>query len=115
MKKILLVDNHAGILRVLARELEICGFEVITARNGEEALRTIYNGVPDLVLLDIMMPVMNGFEMLSELRKFSGLPVIADSFDECNKEQALKSGADDFILKPFETGVLLDKVRCLLS
>lgn len=115
MKKILLVDDHINVLRLLAIELKHAGYDVDTALNGKEALRKIDSGNPDLVLLDIIMPEMNGFEMLSKLREYSGLPVIADSFDPHNKERALELGADDFVLKPFETCKLLKKINCLVN
>ena len=116
MKKILLVDDHTGVLRLLAIELKLEGYDIVTAVNGKEALELIYNGSPpDLVVLDIVMPVMNGFEVLARLREYSRLPVIVHSFDESNKERALKSGADDFVLKPFDPDELLKKIRRLLN
>lgn len=115
MKRILLVDDHTGFLRILSTNLIFEGYDVITAPNGKEALQMIKDGSPDLVLLDIMMPVMNGFEMLSRLRECSNMPVIVNSSDVHSKKQALKLGADDFILKPFELRELLEKISGLIA
>ncbi len=110
MKKIMIVDDHAGILRLLSIEIQQKGYQVITAVNGEEALVKIDAEQPDLVLLDIIMPVMNGFDVLSRLRRRSNVPVIIHSFDEQNREMALKLGADDFFLKPYDIDKLIEKM-----
>lgn len=112
MKKILIADDFAGILEMLSSELGNIGYEVLTANNGKEALYQADNWQPDLILTDITMPVMNGFEMLKKLRQYSNTPVIAYSFDGSNKPIALKMGANDFILKPFEMDILINKIEC---
>ncbi len=115
MKKIMIVDDHAGILRLLSLELKHNGYKVITALNGKEALEKIETKHPDVILLDIIMPVMNGFEMLSRLREYSDVPVIIHSFDECNRETALKMGANDFIVKPYDMDRLLDSIERMID
>lgn len=115
MKKIMIVDDHAGILSLISIEAAQKGYLVVTASNGKEALNKFSIDRPDLILLDIMMPVMNGFEMLSSLRKQSCVPVIVHSFNEQNKETAFKLGANEFVLKPFDTDKLFDKIKQILD
>lgn len=114
MVRILLVDDHPGFLHIMSAELTSEGYEVITALNGKQALQKIEECNPDLVLLDIMMPVMNGFDTLARLREGSALPVIVLSSDVYNRAQAMQLGADDFIVKPFEAGELLEKIYNLV-
>ena len=115
MTKILLVDDHIGILRLLSAELAVKGYEVITAANGEDGLWRVFHDNPDLVLLDVMMPVMNGFEVLVKIREHSNLPVVIHSFDEFNQKRALILGADDFIIKPFNMEKLIKVINQLID
>lgn len=115
MKKIMIVDDHAGILRLLSIEIRQRGYEVITACNGQEALEKMDAELPDLMLLDIIMPKMNGFEILSRLRKRSKVPVIVHSFDEQNRDAAMKLGADEFFLKPYDIDKLVEKINKVLN
>lgn len=115
MKKVLIVDDHAGILQILSLEIKQNGYWVITANNGKEGLEKTMVEHPDLILLDITMPLMDGFEMLSLLRECSSVPVIVHSFNEHNKEVALKLGADDFVLKPYDIDKLLEKIERVIN
>lgn len=115
MKKILIVDDHAGIVRLLSLEIKQRGYNVMTASNGKKALEMIEVERPDLILLDIVMPEMNGFEMLARVREFSNIPIIIHSFDEHNRETALKLGANDFILKPYDMERLSENLERVLD
>ncbi len=115
MEKILIVDDHIGILRLLSLELMEKGYQVVTASNGKEALQKFRYESPGLVLLDIVMPVMDGLDVIPMIREFSCVPIIAHSFDANNKNAALKLGANDFLLKPFDTDVLFQKINRLLN
>lgn len=100
--KVLIVDDNQALLKVLKIEFKIKGYDVLTTRYGSEVIRLIESEKPDIVVLDLMMPVMDGFEVLEKLRVYSSIPVIAISANEELKEEALKSGAEVFILKPFD-------------
>ncbi len=114
--KILVVDDEDFILRLVEAMLTPEGYEVVLAHSGEEGLEKIRDTCPDIVLLDIMMPGMNGYEVLRILRQQSNIPVIMltakrevtstiDSFD---------LGADDYVRKPFMKGELLARIRTKL-
>ena len=112
---VLVVDNHKEVLRFIEIDLEIRGFEVITSTSGEEALRLVDSARPNIMLLDIMIPGMGGFEVLRQLRDYSQLPVIAFSVSEDNQREALRVGATDFVKKPFYPDELADKIKCILD
>lgn len=114
--KILLVDDEPEILWILQHALTEAGYEVESAHDGPEGLRKAYAFQPDLLLLDIMMPGMDGWEVLRRLREFSDVPVIMLTVigGEENLVQALQIGADDYITKPFAIQELLARVRALL-
>lgn len=118
MKKIciLVVDDEVSILRYVGARLRKEGYEVITAINGEEALVKAEEENPTLVILDIMMPKMDGFEVCSRLREWTEAPIIMLSArgDERDKVKCLDLGADDYITKPFDTEELLARVRAVL-
>ena len=92
---VLIVDDQKEVLRFMEIGLKHHGFEVITATSGKEALDVIRSQKPHIMLLDIIMPVMNGLEVLRKLRTFSSMPVIAFSATPENHDDALSSGADD--------------------
>ena len=113
---IMVVDDELAILRLLSRTLEGEGYNVATAPDGESALSQLADYKPDLILLDIMMPGLNGFEVLDIIRKSSNIPVIMlTARQEVTAiRDALVLGADDYIKKPFGTLELLARVRAKL-
>ena len=117
MKKfrVLLVDDEMRILNFLKSKLKASGYEVITANNGQEALEQVRAQEPDLVVLDIMMPKMDGFEALKEMRTFSATPVIILSAKGTNadKVKGLGMGADDYLAKPFSPDELVARIEAV--
>jgi len=115
-KRILIVDDELSILKFLRSNLEDSGYEVTSAANGEEALNTIERELPDLIILDVMMPKMDGFEVCRRLREWSQIPIIMLSArgDERDKVQCLDLGADDYIVKPFGSNELIARVSAVL-
>jgi len=113
--RILVVEDHVGIRKLLTLELRLNGYEVITAQDGQEALNLIASDTPDIVLLDMLLPVMDGLEVLTRLRKTSYIPVIVISSQTEMAQKALKIGADLFIAKPFDPEKLLPKIKELLK
>lgn len=115
-KCILIVDDELSILKYLRANLETEGYQVLMAMNGSQALQTLEAEVPDLVVLDIMMPEMDGFEVCRRLREWSQLPIIMLSAraDERDKVQCLDLGADDYITKPFGKNEFIARVRAVL-
>ncbi|MFH1926402.1 MAG: response regulator transcription factor [Chloroflexota bacterium] len=115
-KRILIVDDELSILKFLRSNLEDRGYAVISASNGEEALHTIEMELPDLIVLDVMMPKMDGFEVCRRLREWSQIPIIMLSArgDEKDKVKCLDLGADDYIVKPFGANELMARVSAVL-
>ena len=114
--KIELVEDDLSTIEFLKPELEHEGFEVCLAQTGREALKVFEKESPSLILLDIMLPELNGLEVLRQIRKKSDLPVILvtarnETFD---KVKGLNAGADDYISKPFEIEELLARVNAVL-
>ncbi|HEX6293240.1 MAG TPA: response regulator transcription factor [Herpetosiphonaceae bacterium] len=113
---VLVVDDEPRIVNFVRMNLELEGCRVIAASNGREALDRIRDNLPDIVLLDIMMPGMDGFEVLRRLRQFSTVPVIVLTAkdQEDDRIQGLELGADDYIGKPFSHRELLSRIRAVL-
>jgi two-component system KDP operon response regulator KdpE len=113
---ILLVDDEAQILRFLGHALPAAGYEICTAATGAEAMRQVARARPDLMVLDLGLPDMDGKQVIEALRKVSDLPVIVLSArdQEMEKIMALDLGADDFVAKPFAIGELLARLRVCL-
>jgi len=113
---IALVDDDRNILTSVTMALEAEGFAVRTYTDGAEALRGLTNQPPDLAILDIKMPRMDGMELLSKLRKQSQMPVIflTSKDDEVDEVLGLRMGADDYITKPFSQRLLIERIRALL-
>ncbi len=118
MKKtrILIVDDELSILKYLRANLEAEGYEVLAAMDGVQALQTLEAELPDLIVLDIMMPEMDGLEVCRRLREWSQLPIIMLSArdDESDKVQCLNLGADDYITKPFSKDEFIARVRAVM-
>ena len=112
---VLVVDDHPKVLRFIEIDLKLRGFEVITVTSGKKALEMLEVAEPDIMLLDIVMPEMDGFEVLKKLRTFTRLPVIAFSASPGSHDDALEQGADDFMAKPFHPDEMVGKIEALLS
>lgn len=115
-KKIVVVDDEKPIADILQFNLEKEGYDVLTANDGDEALELILNEVPDLVLLDIMLPGKDGMEICREVRKSHDMPIImlTAKDDEIDKVLGLELGADDYVTKPFSTRELIARVKANL-
>jgi len=115
--KILAVDDEQRMVRFIQLNLEQDGFQVITAYNGKDALEQVRTQLPDLILLDIMMPDINGFEVLRKIREVSNVPVImlTAKGEEDDRIQGLELGADDYITKPFSSKELLARIHAVLK
>jgi len=113
---ILVVDDDQNLLRMVSRTLEMEGFQVLTAGDGESALALLEKDKPDLVLLDIMMPGLDGFEVLKRIRQRSSVPVImlTAKNEVTTVRDTIGLGADDYIRKPFSIVELLARIRCKL-
>ena len=116
MKTILIVDDKVSAQRLIADYLAANGFRTVTANNGREALYVARHEKPDLVLLDIMMPEMDGYEFLRHFRKERNTPVImlTAKMEETDKVVGLELGADDYVTKPFGMAELVARVRAVL-
>jgi DNA-binding response OmpR family regulator len=114
--RVLVVDDEPHLVRAVRMYLELQGYTVFGAASGEEALEAVRAKLPDLVVLDVMMPGLDGFETLEELRRFSQVPVIMLTArgDEDQKVQGLRLGADDYVTKPFSQRELLARVQAVL-
>ncbi len=112
---VLVVDDHPKVLRFIEIDLKLRGFDVITTVSGEEALELVKSARPDIMLLDIVMPGIDGFEVLRKLRSFTQLPVIAISARPSNYDDAIRLGADDFMAKPFDPDEMVRKIEVRLS
>nr|WP_163503041.1 response regulator [Halomonas socia] len=120
MAKVLVVDDEPNIVLSLEFLMQQAGFDVVTAEDGESALKSVVDGAPDLILLDISLPGISGFDVLEQLRAdpaHAKLPIIMLTAHgrEVEREKGLALGADDYITKPFSTQALVDKVQGLLG
>lgn len=121
-KRILVADDEIYVVHILEFTLTMEGYDVLSADDGEEALRRIEQDRPDLVVLDIMMPKMDGYEVLRRIRAdaeewIRQMPVIVLSSKgrPIDRETGLEMGADDYVVKPFSPSRLLEKIRDLLD
>jgi DNA-binding response OmpR family regulator len=113
---ILTADDDPQLLRLMTRNLQLEGYDVLPASDGQQALEEIERNTPDLVLLDVMMPKMDGFSVCHRVREFSSVPIIivtARGQDQ-DKVRGLDLGADDYLTKPFSVDELLARVRAVL-
>jgi DNA-binding response OmpR family regulator len=113
-KRVLVVDDHSKVLTFIEIDLKLRGFEVVSASSGKEAIEMVNSTKPDIMLLDMIMPDMDGFEVLKELRSFTDLPVIAFSASPGNQDPAIRLGANDFMHKPFDPDDMVRRIRVLL-
>lgn len=115
-EKILIVDDEARILRLVRSNLEPVGYKVLTAMDGESALTAAEMNDPDLIILDLMLPRLDGFEVCRRLREFSTVPIIilTAKGEEVDKVKGLELGADDYLTKPFSVQELLARIKAVL-
>ena len=115
-KKILVVEDEEGLRLLYEEELKAEGYEVLTARNGKEAIEQLAKGKPDLIILDIVMPVMDGIEALGRIvGKDRKIPIILNSSYPGYRQDFMSWAADAYITKSIDLGELKDKVRELLE
>jgi DNA-binding response OmpR family regulator len=114
--RILVVDDEERMVRFIRLNLEHDGFRVVDAYNGTQAINKIRSSLPDLVLLDVMMPDLDGFEVLKIIREVSSVPVImlTAKGEEDDRVRGLELGADDYITKPFSPRELVSRVKAVL-
>jgi OmpR family response regulator RpaB len=115
-QKILVIDDEASIRQIVETRLKLAGYEVITAADGVEALEQAATHQPDLIVLDIMMPKLDGFEVCRELRKNMTTPIImlTAKGDITDRIAALELGADDYVVKPFSPRELEARIKAVL-
>ncbi len=115
-KKILVVDDEERMLRFIRLNLEHDGFQVIEALKGHEALDKMRTEMPDMILLDVMLPDLDGFEVLKMVREISNIPVImlTAKGEEDDRVRGLELGADDYVTKPFSPRELVSRVKAVL-
>lgn len=113
---ILIVDDEPRYLRLMEANLITEGFQVLKATNGQEAVNIVAERHPNLVLLDVMMPILDGFTACDRIREFSNVPIIMVTArgSEGDRVKGLDLGADDYIVKPFSATELLARVRAVL-
>jgi len=111
--KVLIVEDEQSISNFISTILAANGYDTMTVRSGEEALTMVSSHCPDLIVLDLGLPDMDGMEVLREVRRWSSLPVVVVSArqHENDKVNALDCGADDYLVKPFGTAELLARIR----
>jgi len=115
-RRVLVVDDEPRMIGFIRLNLEHDGYQVVEAHNGIEALDKIRTQLPDTVILDVMMPELDGFETLRMLREFSSIPVImlTAKGEEADKVRGLELGADDYVTKPFGPRELSSRVKAVL-
>jgi len=116
MSRIALVDDDRNILTSVAMTLEAEGFEVETYNDGQSALEAFNRRMPDMAVLDIKMPRMDGMDLLQRMRQKTSIPVIflTSKDDEIDEVLGLRMGADDYVKKPFSQRLLVERIRALL-
>ncbi|HXF86617.1 MAG TPA: response regulator transcription factor [Anaerolineales bacterium] len=115
-RRILVVDDEERMVRFIRMNLEHDGFQVVEAFNGKQALQKLRDTNPDLILLDVMMPDMDGFEVLEAIREISNVPVImlTAKGEEDDRVRGLELGADDYITKPFSPREMVSRVKAVI-
>lgn len=113
-KRVLIIDDEPQIARIFGLKLKLAGFEVTSTTSGADGIELIRKQCPDVVLLDIRMPVVTGFNVLDEVRKFSKVPIIIFTARPETIKMAVRLGADDFIIKPADPELVVGKVKEIL-
>ncbi len=114
--RILVVDDEPLYLRLLKVNLELEGYQIITASDGIEALEVVSQNMPDLIILDVVMPKLDGITVMQRIRQFSNVPIILLTAlgEEQDRVKGLNIGADDYVVKPFSATELVARVRAVL-
>lgn len=114
--KILIIDDDPVLVELIQYNLEKEGYDVCTARNGQEGIRSFFTNRPNLIILDLMMPKMNGYEVCKRIREMTDVPIVILTAKGREEDiiKGLDLGADDYLTKPFRVGVLLARVRAVL-
>jgi len=118
--RVLVVDDDPVIMRLLRVNFEMEGFDVVSASDGEEAIRSARNEAPDVIVCDIMMPKLNGLEVVERLRadpRTAGMPIVLLSAKAQASEvqKGLEAGADDYVTKPFDPLELVERVHAVIA
>lgn len=115
-KRILVVDDEPRFVRLVEANLQTEGFEVLKAKDGQQAVDLTVTEKPDLILMDVMMPELDGFQACERIREFSNVPIIMLTVkgEEDQRVHGLNIGADDYVVKPFSATELLARVRAVL-
>jgi two-component system alkaline phosphatase synthesis response regulator PhoP len=119
-KKILVVDDEIRVVTVIQKRLESAGYDVITAMNGNEALMKARSENPDLILLDLILPKLNGYQVCAILKRdklFKQVPILmlTARSQERDVDEGMRVGADAYMIKPFKNEMLLDQIERLLA
>ena len=116
-QRVLVVDDEASIRRILETRLKMAGYDVVTAEDGEEAVEVYNKTAPDLVILDVMMPKMDGYGVTREIRRTSDVPIIILTAlgDVSERITGLELGADDYVIKPFSPKELMARVKAVIN
>ncbi|MBD2233773.1 response regulator [Phormidium tenue FACHB-1052] len=116
MPHVLLIDDEAPLCESLAYSLRKEGYEVTTASDGQSAIKQFHKQVPDVILLDLMMPEVDGMEVCWRIRAFSDVPILmlTAKDQDIDKVRGLEAGADDYVTKPFNTSELLARIKAVL-
>ncbi len=113
---VLLVDDDPQLIRLVRANLESVGYKVLTAMDSRSALELVDMEAPDIIILDIMLPEMDGYELCQRIREFSSVPIImlTAKVEDVDKVRGLKLGADDYLTKPFNVQELLARIDAVL-
>ena len=116
-KKILVVDDNLNLAEMMKRALSNKGHQVVIAKDGKQALRTFYEQRPDLVILDVMMPYLNGFEVCQRIREMADTPILMLTAKESEDDiiKAMELGATDYLSKTFALEILVKHAQVLLE
>jgi two-component system response regulator VicR len=116
MSHVLLVDDEAPLCESLSYALRKEGYEVTTASDGHSAIKQFHKQVPDIILLDLMLPEVDGMEVCWRIRAFSDVPIVmlTAKDQDMDKVRGLEAGADDYVTKPFNTRELLARIKAVL-
>ena len=118
--RILLVDDEPSLVKIVSKRLEMEGYDVCTAMDGEGALQRVFAEEPHLIILDVMLPKMSGYDVCKKLKadeKYKKIPILlfTAKVQERDERIGLESGADGYIRKPFRAAELLEKIKALLA